>query len=147
MYPVGFEAFFNVHPDEKYDLIVSNPPFYINSLRSPQKGKEIAKHADSSLFEKMVGAVLEHLRPDGLFCLILPIDTAELVTGLIENNALFVSKTVAIRSFVNYEPHRVILFVASKRMDETADDLIIYQAVNEYSPEYIKLLQPYFITF
>src|ERR1035437_1092252 len=35
IYASGFEDYFDVYPDRKYNLIVSNPPFYVASLKSP----------------------------------------------------------------------------------------------------------------
>lgn len=147
VYPLDFEEFFGLNPDKKYDLIVSNPPFYINSLKSPQKGRDIAKHADKDFFERLIRNASAHLNEKGVFCLILPIDTAELVIELSEKYELFPVKKTNIRSFSDSEPHRMMLSFSLKQMIMEEVDFTIYQAINIYSEEYTKLLQPYFIAF
>jgi tRNA1Val (adenine37-N6)-methyltransferase len=146
IYPLDFEAFFAQHP-AGYDLVVSNPPFYINSLKSPKAGKELAKHAGGSFFEKLIFNVSMRLAHGGLFCLILPIDTAELVTRLAEQAELYPQKIVRIRSFENSEPHRLILYFGFEKTDSSFSEFIIYKSAANYSEHYAKLLKPYFIVF
>lgn len=146
-YPVGFEEFFEKYPGKKYDLIVSNPPFYINSLKSPQKNKEVAKHSDMDFFERLIKDAAAHLSENGTCCLILPSDTAELVKRIGGEHELFLTKSKAIRSFSGSEPHRMISSFGSKQTAISEMDFTIYKAINVYSEEYIKLLQPYFIAF
>ena len=56
LYANGFEQFFEDYPGKRYDLIVSNPPFYINSLQSPGVKTNLAKHAaDGRSEERRVG--------------------------------------------------------------------------------------------
>jgi tRNA1Val (adenine37-N6)-methyltransferase len=147
IYPTSFEDFFDQHPDKKYDLIVSNPPFYINSLKSPQKGREIAKHANMGFFEKLIEDAAAHLGQKGTCCLIFPTDTAELLLKIGVEHRLFLAKSTIIRSYSDSEPHRMILSFSSKQIEVSETDFTIYKAVNVYSEEYTKLLQPYFITF
>ncbi len=54
VYALGFESFFDQFPGKKYDLIISNPPFYIDSLKSPGAKKALAKHTDIDFFEKVI---------------------------------------------------------------------------------------------
>src|SRR6185312_5079329 len=63
LYHLGFERYFDQFPERKYDLIVSNPPFYINSLRSPGVKKTLAKHTDNDFFERLIEYVSAHLTP------------------------------------------------------------------------------------
>ncbi len=65
VYPVGFEHFFEQHSDKKYDLIVSNPPFFINSLKSPKIDKGIAKHTDQDFFKRLITRMSEHVNVNG----------------------------------------------------------------------------------
>ncbi len=78
IYPVGFEQFFEQNPDKKYDLIVSNPPFFINSLKSPEAKRKLAKHTDEDFFKKLI-KISTHLNPDGVCWLIIPPTIADFV--------------------------------------------------------------------
>ena len=78
IFPVDINEFLEHHPRNKYDLIISNPPFYINSLESPAKKKSLAKHTELNFFEMLVKHVARHLSENGCCWLILPLDTASL---------------------------------------------------------------------
>jgi len=147
LYPAGFEQFFESNPDKKYDLIVSNPPFFINSLKSPKAGKQLAKHADRDFFERLIDIVSDHLIADGLLCLILPVDTAELVSSLAKKAKLHEQNNIRIHSFEHSEPHRLIMYFGYKQTTVNEEKFVIYKSVGNYSEEYIKLLKPYFIAF
>lgn len=147
LYPAGFEQFFESNPDKKYDLIVSNPPFFINSLKSPKAGKQLAKHADRNFFERLINTSSDHLTANGLLCLILPIGTAELVSSLVSKVNLHQLNNIKIHSFENSEPHRLIQYFGFKQTPVNEEKFVIYKSVGNYSEEYVKLLKPYFIAF
>ena len=147
LFPVGFEAFLGSHPNKKYDLIVSNPPFYINSLQSPGAKRNLAKHAGEGFFEGLIETVAYHLTENGTCWLVLPIDTAELVKALAAQYQLHLQKVISIHSFESDAAHRGILVFGLKECSPEIIKLTIYEAVNIYSEEYKKLLQPYFIIF
>jgi tRNA1Val (adenine37-N6)-methyltransferase len=147
IFPISVETFFNEHPDKKYDLIISNPPFYLNSLASPKEKKTLAKHTDEYFFEGLMKGITGHLTPNGLCWLILPVQTATLIKDLARQNGLFLHRSIAIRSFENSESHREIVCFGFKEVSPEITKLTIYNSVNIYSEEYKQLLQPYFIAF
>ena len=59
-------------PVEKFDLIVSNPPYYVDSLLSPDEGRNTARHAAGLPFGELAAAVVRLLSPGGRFALVLP---------------------------------------------------------------------------
>ncbi len=74
-------------PQERFDLIVSNPPFFVDSLTCPDAGRTTARHAVLLPFEALRDAVVRLLAPQGRFAVILPVDGAahfvELCHGLL----------------------------------------------------------------
>ena len=61
----------------RFDAIVSNPPFFENSLRSPDSGRSIARHADSLPFPDLFNGVSQLLSDDGVFSVIIPAEKME----------------------------------------------------------------------
>jgi tRNA1Val (adenine37-N6)-methyltransferase len=147
VYASGFKEFFEAYPGNKYDLIVSNPPFYINSLLSPGAKKNQAKHAEEGFFEELIQAVTGHLTSNGVCWLVLPTDTAELVKGLVTKAGLYTQKSIDIKSFEKDAPHRKILLLGFKKIATEIVTLTIYKDVNIYTDGYKQLLQPYFLAF
>ncbi|HEY4194410.1 MAG TPA: methyltransferase [Mucilaginibacter sp.] len=147
VYPSSFEQFFEQHPDKKYDLIVSNPPFYINSLKSPKADKELAKHADEEFFKTLIAGITNHLGFGGVAYLILPPETADLVRNIAQQNDLFVRKRIAIYSFKDSTPHREILVLAIDKTKIHDEQFIIYDQPKVYSKQYQELLKDFFTIF
>lgn len=145
--PAGFEQFFDEHPGKRYDLIVSNPPFFINSLKSPEKGRRMAKHADRVFFETLIRTVSAHLDQRGVFCLILPVDTAEVVADIVMQNILLLNRQINVFSYRDSMPHRKILFFSKTKQNIPAEEFVIYNARQTYSEEYIAILKDFFTIF
>ncbi|WP_214070362.1 methyltransferase [Mucilaginibacter sp. dw_454] len=147
LYTDDFEAFLEDHPQKKYDLIVSNPPFYINSLESPGEKKSLAKHADADFFDRLIKSAGGHLSDDGAFWLILPLQTAELVKVIGASIGLKLQKQIRIFSYPDSEAHRKILVLSFAEIKEKDDQFIIYDAPKVYSQQYQLLLTPFFTIF
>jgi tRNA1Val (adenine37-N6)-methyltransferase len=147
IFPVGFEEYFNQYPEKKYDLIVSNPPFYINSLQSPGEKLNLAKHAPKGFFELMITSVANRLTDTGTFWLILPIDTAELVKSLVSQQSLYLQKLITIRSFKDDAPHREVLSFGKQETATAIENLIIYDGHKIYNQAYQALLKDFLTIF
>ena len=139
--------FLDEHPENKYDLIISNPPFYINSLESPTEKKSLAKHTEVNFFEILLKDIAGHLSQKGACWLVLPLETASLVNNLIKQNGMHLQKVMNIHSYPHSAAHRFVLCFGFKEISPEMSKLTIYQAVGIYSEEYQKLLQPYFLAF
>jgi len=147
IFPVGFERFFEEYSDRKYDLIISNPPFHLNSLESPKAKKALAKHTDEDFFERLIKAIAERLTQNGLCWLVLPLQAAGLVRGLAKLYKLYVQKIIVVHSFAHSTPHREIVCFGFREISIQISNFTIYKAPGAYSDEYEQLLQPYFIAF
>jgi tRNA1Val (adenine37-N6)-methyltransferase len=147
VFPTSIQAFFEEHPNKKYDLIVSNPPFFINSLESPKAKTTLAKHTDADFFESLIKDIGVHLSPNGAFWFILPIQTVALIKSLAIQNGIHLQKEISIRSFEYSEPHREIVCFGFDEKTTEITNITIYETAGVYTGEYKILLQPFFLNY
>lgn len=143
----GFEQFFEDHPEKRYDLIVSNPPFYINSLQSPGVKTNLAKHAADGFFEKLISVVAPQLTEQGICWLILPVDTSALVKNLALQSGLYLKKTISIHSFKDDAAHREILAFGKSNTPTQTDKFVIYSEPKVYTETYREVLKDFLTIF
>lgn len=133
---------------QKYDLIVSNPPFFINSLISKNPKKEAARHTDTLFYERLIFESAKKLKPSGYIYLILPVATATLVKNIASKQGLlYVKQEIMIHSFSHSKPHRSILVFSFENISPTIKDFVIYEKQGRYTLEYRTLLKDYLTIF
>lgn len=138
-----FEAFSSAN---RYDLIISNPPFFTASLTSEDLAKNRARHAPANLLAKWIEKSSQLLNENGKIAIILPESAIE-IKQLALQHQLFIDQIIHIHSFENTAVIRQI-FVLHKRKTITQNSHFqIYKAQNSYSEAYIEHLKPYLTIF
>ncbi len=145
--PLDIEHYFMVYPDKRFDLIVSNPPFFIDDLKSTEKNKEVARHTSLQFFENLCISVAQFLSKNGQFWLILPLKTAEIVKNIAKLHNLHLQEIVQIKSFSDSEPHRQILRFGLQNQELMESEIVIYQSEKVYTTQYQLLLQNFLTIF
>ena len=141
-------SFQDMRPDSDYDLIVSNPPFYTNSLHTPDARKTQAKHADSIFFESLIDFVDQNLSSNGRFYCVLPTLTARYVTEvLLPKSKLYYRGATNISSFHGAPSIRTVIQLGKEESSFENSELVIYASKGVYTVEYRELLKPYFLNF
>lgn len=146
-YALGFEEHLKMSCEKKYDLIVSNPPFFLNSLESPGVKKNLARHADHGFFQKLVGTIAQQLSDEGICAMVLPVSTSTVVKQLLSGNDLCLQQTISVRSFPDSELHREIITFGLSRKTESSSDFVIYSAPKIYSELYQSTLRDFLTIF
>lgn len=137
----------NFSPDDRYDLIVSNPPYFVNDLKNELLQKQIARHADEDFFGDLLRNVSNLLTERGLFWVILPVKTADWV---IEQSVLHQLYPFRIISVHSDEEKPVIRKILCLKLGFTAvleEHFYIYAARNTYTTAYKELLKDFFLAF
>lgn len=134
--------------DGQYDLIVSNPPFFINSMRSDDPIKGIARHTNKLFFENLLKESSNKLSEKGLLYIILPLDTSEMLEKLIISlTKLEVIGQIFIHSFPESKPHRKILKIGHNFTEPIINNFVIYEKAGIYTSEYRMLLKDFLTIF
>jgi tRNA1Val (adenine37-N6)-methyltransferase len=136
---------FNNSTNQLYDLIISNPPFFEQSLKSLDDKKNRAKHADELSFEELTHFVLRRLKEDGKFYILLPYQEFQKFKEMASRNNLFLSHEVNIRQTEKHSYFRTIGAFSKTMQDNLESISITIKTNNEYHPAFTSLLQDYYL--
>lgn len=132
----------------KYDLVVSNPPFFSNSLRNNDNKRSLARHTDSLPFSDLIAGAVRLLSKKGKLALILPHDAARDVIKLAEDAGLYVSCSCVIRPNSTKTPNRILLEFSRSYCEINEEALNIYNESGKgYSLPFIELTKSFYLNF
>lgn len=129
----------------KYDLIVSNPPFFESSIKNQSNAKALARHTDSLSYAELISNTDKLLSEEGIFCVIIPYDSSERFIKISDANNLFLNKKVQIKGTEKAQIKRVLLEFSRVKKGYDESELIIEESRHQYTPEFIALLKDFYL--
>lgn len=141
----GLDEFID-EPEELYDLIISNPPFYSENFKTENEQRDLARFQDALPFEELVEAVDLLLSENGLFAVIIPYKEESFFIDLCAQTELFPVKITRVKGTPTTEIKRSLL--AFKRYELPvleADELIIETSRHQYTNAYIDLTKDFYL--
>lgn len=133
-------------PEDEYDLIVSNPPFYSEDYRSENVQRDLARFQEAMPFEDLIEAAALLLSENGIFTVIIPFKEEENFLALAKEYELFPIKRTRVKG--SHTTPIVRSLLAFKRYELavlSADELVIEISRHEYTPEYIELTKEFYL--
>lgn len=141
----GLDEFME-EPEEEYDLIISNPPFYSEDYKTENSQRDLARFQDAMPFEELVEAVDLLLSENGIFAVIIPYKEEEKFIDLCAKVELFPVKVTRVKGTPNTEIKRSLL--AFKRYELPvleANELVIEINRHDYTDAYIELTKDFYL--
>jgi len=129
----------------KYDIIVSNPPYFIDSLLSPDDQRTAARHAGGLSYEALIKGVIAILSSQGVFSVILPTGTKKLMEEIAQENGLYTVRETVVITRPGVNSKRTLLSFAFQEKEYVADSLLVELERHHYSSEYIILTKDYYL--
>lgn len=136
-------------PEEKFDVIISNPPYFADSMHSPDRQRTTARHTASLSFKELTEGVLRLLADDGLFAVILPTTESELLLSA-SRGRLFTWRRCEVWSTPESGARRIMLELKREPPKDLAkkEKIIIEQGGRHvYSEEYKALTADFYLNF
>lgn len=136
-------------PEEKFDVIISNPPYFADSMHSPDRQRTTARHTASLSFKELTDGVLRLLADDGLFAVILPTTESELLLSA-SRGRLFTWRRCEVWSTPESGARRIMLELKREPPKDLAkkEKIIIEQGGRHvYSEEYKALTADFYLNF
>lgn len=128
-----------------YDHIVSNPPYFDNTLPPKSLSRQMARHTASLTYEEFVSNAVKLLKPEGHISVIYPADQDRQLTGIAVSNKLWVSRKVWVKGRPNVFPKRVLVEWGKSPVSYIEEELVIETAPLTYTPEYIDLTKDFYL--
>lgn len=133
-------------PEDEYDVIVSNPPFYSEDYKTEYNQRDLARFQDAMPFEDLIEAADLLLSENGIFSLIIPYKEEENFVALAKEYELFPFKITRVKGTPTTDTKRSLLALGrNKILDFFIDELVIETSRHIYTPEYIKLTKEFYL--
>ena len=144
-YNSTFQEFSKESEDNKYDLIVSNPPFYTDSFETTNTARNKARFTSSLSFIELIKGVLKTLTRQGNFTTIIPFKEEESFIFLAKEEKLFINKICRVKGNNISEIKRSLLTFSFYKKKIHISSLIIEKARHLYTDDYINLTKDFYI--
>ncbi len=132
--------------DCKYDMIITNPPFFNNSLLSDKADKNLARHTISLAFTDLLTAIGNDLKDDGYAAILLPYAGYLVLQSLLKDSIWQEKERLEIRHTAQSKINRVVVIISKIPAVNIIEHALVIKATdNAYTPEFIELLQPFYL--
>ena len=143
----GLDEFIE-EPEDEYDLIVSNPPFYSENYKTENEQRDLARFQDAMPFEELIEAADLMLSENGIFAVILPFKEEKNFIALAKEAELYPVKITRVKGTPTSDIKRSLLaFSRNEIQNAPIDELIIETDRHVYTPEYIELTKDFYLKF
>ena len=116
-------------------MIVSNPPYFVDSLGCPDQQRNSARHNDSLTYEELLEGVTGLLTENGTFTIVIPMDVADRVKMIASEKKLQAVRQLNVITKPGGIPNQECI----------VEELLTEVARHQYSKEYIALTREYYL--
>lgn len=131
--------------EEKYDLIVSNPPFYREDVSSGNSSRDTARQNSSLPFDELVTSISKLLSPAGIFSVVIPFKEERKFLELAHDYRLYPRRILHVKGSSTSETKRSLLEFSFTKVNPTIKELYIEIKRHEYTLEYIALTNAFYL--
>lgn len=142
---LSIQEFAQSRPLSQYDLIISNPPFFNNSLLSPNLERQQARSTVTLNFEDLLNAVSTLLRPKGRFCVILPTLEGRQLYEMAACMGLYYTAITAVIGKEGKPTERLMIQLERNPYFHKKDRLVIYGLDGKHTKDYQDLTKDFYL--
>lgn len=139
------QDFLSFETEEKFDLIISNPPFYEDALDAPDAQRSLARSADALSLEEFFTKAISMLTKNGSLAFIYPISALKKINRLADKNEFYCKRYTYVTGREDLPLKRVLCQVKDGAPVVTVDFLAIEVQRHEYTEKYIDLVRDFYL--
>lgn len=134
----------NFKSNTRYDLIISNPPFFEQHLKSQNHGRNLALHSEQLSLATLISCIQHLLAKDGQFALLLPYYRLQEAITVANSAGFFLQEQVLVKQTEQHDYFRAILLFGTTEINSIQSAITIKNN-NVYSSEFTMLLKDYYL--
>ena len=129
----------------KYNLVISNPPFFENDLMSKNTKRNLALHSSELSLEELLDAIIKFLKEDGSFAVLLSYHRAEQFINLATERSFYLTAKILVKQTPQHNYFRSVLFFSKKLTQTKNSEIIIQNKDGKYTNAFVELLKDYYL--
>jgi tRNA1Val (adenine37-N6)-methyltransferase len=137
----------NYFPDKKYDLIISNPPYFVDDYKTDNHQRNIAKHSVSLSYKELVSGLNRLLSDHGGAFLVLPAFNLQLFESLALAENLFITKLTEVIAVEGKSPYLVLIRLGREQKGYSQSSIVIQNEEGIFTNEYKGLTKEFYLKF
>ncbi len=131
--------------DESYELIVSNPPFYLEDYKTNDDSRDKARFAESLPFQHLIVCAAHLLDEKGVFAIIIPKKEEMDFIELAKEHHLYPKRICRVKGTPNSEEKRSLIEFSFQQEEVTYESLTIELERHKYTSEYVALVKDFYL--
>jgi tRNA1Val (adenine37-N6)-methyltransferase len=149
---ISFQEFAADCDTNRFDLVVSNPPYFIDSQKAPSLRRSTARHNDTLEYEEIIDGTINILAPEGKLALILPVEESRIFEQKARLKGLELTRLCLVRSLPDTPPKRALMEFSfkdtlCKNAAAVAAEELIIQTKSDFTREYKSLTCEFYLNF
>ena len=131
--------------EKKYDVIISNPPYFDENTSSPEIQRRLARHTQALTLSNLIRQAKKMLKPQGNIQLILPADKQEELTKILQQEQLYLNEICYVKGHPTAKIKRIMIKFSKNYSLLTENHLTIEYARHQYTEDYIRLTRDFYL--
>lgn len=131
--------------DDKYDFIISNPPFYTSTYKELPEDRAMARHAESLTYVDLLNSTAKLLSEQGNCAFIIPFEEEENFLKIAEENQLYPNRITRVKGAVNTAVKRSLLQFSFLKTEVIFSELTLELSRHNYTEDYKSLVQDFYL--
>ena len=144
----SIQEFTTSNSNDKFDAIISNPPFFVETIRPASEERKLARNTQSLTFEELIDSVSKLLHPNnGLFATIIPFQNEEGFLRISKEAGLHLNKRCLVKGTAESAFKRSLLCFSFNDSAIHSDTLVVEERRHQYTEQFIQLTKDFYLNF
>jgi len=130
---------------EKFDLIICNPPYFLDSLRNPDIRLRTARHDDTLTFKDLVTITNKFLAPNGILSVMYPDTEFAAFERFMSVSGYYLRHKLLMKHRPSAKVNRMVGVFVKELSNYTEEELFLFNEDYTSSSKFIELLQPFYL--